>query len=290
MAKGTFSTEEGDYSSASDFENVGLSASSEIEGEAGVDWSGSEKDSGDLASPTTLDREPISRVLSTGRGAKKGEMPIMAEKIGDLPTSPSRGEGKGKEKIEGSASMVRARRGGGEERSTSGLRIPVKSCLGTEKGWLDVNKKFVRSPSNMNREDYFRSYGVGCYFRPTFGIIPDSTLNHNLEGLEYINKLCNFDSDYIEEVRYAFQIPMEYEIRAATEGEKIYHKGGDVWVGIPLDHFRARLRLPLHRFIHSLLVGMRLGIGQIGPNSIRKICAFVARCAELNLEPTLMLF
>lgn len=203
---------------------------------------------------------------------------------------PSRGEGKGKEKMGGSVSGAKLKKGTGRDRPPCRLRIPVKSCLGTEKGWLDVNEKFVKTPPNTNREDYFRSYGMGCYFKPKFGTISDLALDQNLAGLEYINKSCNFDNDYLEEVRYAFQIPMEYEIRAAAEGEKIYHRGRDVWVGIPLDHFRAGLRLPLHRFIHSLLVGMRLGIGQIGPNSIRKICAFVARCTELNLEPTLSLF
>lgn len=60
------------------------------------------------------------------------------------------------------------------------------------------------------------------------------SLDRNMTGLEYVNKSCNFDSDYLEEVRYAFQIPREYEIRAVVERE---HRCGDVWVGIPLDHF-----------------------------------------------------
>lgn len=43
-----------------------------------------------------------------------------------------------------------------------------------------------------------------------------------------------------------------------------------MWVGILLDHFRAELQLSLHRFIHSLLVSIRLGLGQLDPNSIHK--------------------
>lgn len=62
------------------------------------------------------------------------------------------------------------------------------------------------------------------------------------------------------------------------------------WVGIPLEHFRAGLRLPLHRFFYTLFADMKLALGQLGPNSIRKICAFIARCSELGLEPTLSLF
>ena len=37
-----------------------------------------------------------------------------------------------------------------------------------------------------------------------------------------------------------------------------------MWVGIPLEHFRTGLRLPLHRFIHTLFVNMRLTLGQLG--------------------------
>lgn len=74
------------------------------------------------------------------------------------------------------------------------------------------------------------------------------------------------------------------------EDEKIWHRCVEGWVGIHLDHFRAGFRLPMHMFIHTLLVEMRLGFGQFGPNSIRKICAFIARCTELGFEPTLGLF
>ena len=56
-----------------------------------------------------------------------------------------------------------------------------------------------------------------------------------------------------------------------------------MWVGIPLEHFRTGLQLPLHRFIHTLFVNMRLALGQLGPNSIRKICAFIARCTGFEL-------
>lgn len=57
--------------------------------------------------------------------------------------------------------MTKTKRGGGKERFPQRLRIPVRSCLGTEKGWSDVNEKYIRTPPDMNREDYFRSYGVG---------------------------------------------------------------------------------------------------------------------------------
>lgn len=46
----------------------------------------------------------------------------------------------------------------------------------------------------------------------------------------------------------------------------------------------------LDRFIHSLLVDKRLGLGKLGPNSVRKVSAFISRCTILRLEPTLSLF
>ena len=42
--------------------------------------------------------------------------------------------------------------------------------------------------------------------------------------------------------------------------------------------------------MHTLLTDRRLGLGQLGPNFIRKICAFIAWCTCLGLEPTLSLF
>lgn len=40
----------------------------------------------------------------------------------------------------------------------------------------------------------------------------------------------------------------------------------------------------VRRFIHSLLVVVRQRLGQICPNSIRKICAFIVRCSKLKLN------
>lgn len=146
------------------------------------------------------------------------------------------------------------------------------------------------SPPDTRRENYFKMYGSSCSYRVKSDIMFDEGSKNKLGSLEYINKPCLFDEDMLHYVRYAFQIPSNIEIRMPEEGEKIYYRSKDLWVGTPLEHFRAGLRLPLHRFIHSLLVGMRLGLGQLGPNSIRKICAFISRCTTLKLEPTLSLF
>ena len=58
----------------------------------------------------------------------------------------------------------------------------------------------------------------------------------------------------------------------------------------PSEHFKAGLQLPMQRFFHTLLVSMRVALGKLGPNSIQKICAFIAMCTKLGLEPALSYF
>lgn len=90
------------------------------------------------------------------------------------------------------------------------------------KGWLDCNIKFVKTPSNSRRDDYFQTYGEACYFHGIYsGGVPDKFLQKEFGGLEYIKKPLNFDDGYQKEVRYAFQIPKEYEIQVAAEGKMI---------------------------------------------------------------------
>lgn len=181
------------------------------------------------------------------------------------------------------------KRGKGGKGPLKELKIPTRSCIGSETGWLETTEKFVNMPPGTDRSIYFKTYGRACYHKPGDARFSDDILKSHLGKLEYINKECTFDRAFLGAVRYAFQILENYEIRMPEDGEFIYCRGGDLWVGIPLEHFRAGLRLPLHRFFHTLLRDMRLGLGQLGPNSIRKICAFIARCTELGREPTLSL-
>lgn len=259
--------------SATDSENVWLSASSSVGDDSGADSSesgsisvGSEEE-GDSSS----DEAPISRLIHS-----RSQVVGMKRKAEEVAVR------KGKGKLEGSETPVAKR--------SKALRTPTRSCLGDASGWLDCTEKFVMSPPGFRREEYFKSYGEACFHEPEWVNVTDEILSGELGELEHINRPCNLDPSYFSVVRAAFQIPSTYEVRMPEEGERIYHRGGDMWVGIPLEHFRAGLRLPLHRFFHTLFTSMRLALGQLGPNSIRKICAFIARCSELGLEPTLSLF
>lgn len=145
------------------------------------------------------------------------------------------------------------------------LTIPTRSCLGLGKGWLETLEKFINTPLDVCREDYFKTYGKECYHRPSNAIFLDANLREWLKGLEYINKKCKFNRNYAEMVRYSFQIPLEYEIRIPKDNDFIFFRGGDIWVGIPSEHFRAGLCLPMQIFFHTLMENVRLGLGQLGP-------------------------
>lgn len=132
-------------------------------------------------------------------------------------------------------------------------------------------------------KDYFWTYGENCYYRPEKPIKSDEALSNQLGHLSYINKKCKFDEQFYRAVKHALYIPYGFEIKFSGEGEMIFHQSEDLWVGIPLKHFRVRLRFPVHRFFHTLFTDMRWGLGHIGPNSIRKICAFIVWCTELNM-------
>lgn len=283
--------------SATDSDNEQLSGSGNIGGFGS--WTETSNPSEGSSTEGSSDR-PLAWRIPVGKSVVVQKNPREVMAIGGMKKGfLNKGKSpKGKEKVTkgaetpqaGKGSLVGIAKDKGKKKIVKELRIPTRSCLGSEKGWLDTTDKFVNTPPDFDRKLYFKVYGRGCYHRAGEAKIPDDILKGELGRLEYINKRCTFDRDYLWAVRYAFQIPEEYEIKMPEEGEFIYHRGGDLWVGIPLEHFRAGLRLPMHRFFHTLLKDLRLGLGQLGPNSIRKICAFIARCTELGREPTLSLF
>lgn len=44
-----------------------------------------------------------------------------------------------------------------------GFQVPVLSCLGTAKRWLDSTHTFEKTPLDFRRDDYFRTYEEECY-------------------------------------------------------------------------------------------------------------------------------
>lgn len=60
------------------------------------------------------------------------------------------------------------------------LRIPTKSCSGSETGWVDTSEKFVNTPPDAKREAYFQTFGKSCFYKLGEGKIPDDILRNRL--------------------------------------------------------------------------------------------------------------
>lgn len=260
MARGKVRVEGGSDISVTDSENELLSASYGVGDESDGDESesgsisidkGSDGGDGDSSCDEATISELIrSRAQTVGLKRKVEEGVVgkgkeIAGKVGKVS--------KGKEIVEGVEPL------GTKKLKT--LRIPTFSCLGSASGWLECVEKFVLRPVAFQREEYFRVYGTACSYKSPGGEVSDVLLSEDLGKLEHINRPCNFDPIYLPYVKAAFQIPSDYEVRMPESGEMIYHRGGDMWVGIPLEHLRAGLRLPMHRFFHTLLVSMRVALG-----------------------------
>lgn len=80
-----------------------------------------------------------------------------------------------------------------------------------------------------------------------------------------------------------FHIPPE-------PGERIFEKPDGKWIGVPIQHFRNRLRFPLSQFIKDVLSMAGCGLGQLAPNSFVLLSAFLAHCHEKNIMPTVAYF
>lgn len=109
----------------------------------------------------------------------------------------------------------------GKGSQNAGLKVPTKSYVGDASDWLDCSDKFVMSPPNARREDYFILYIQACSYRGSSDILSDKGLKKRLGKLEYVHKSCVLNEDMFIFVRYAFQIPTDIKIRIPEEGEKI---------------------------------------------------------------------
>lgn len=68
-----------------------------------------------------------------------GEALVLAKEKGGSSFIPLQGESKGKGKIGEPIRVTKAKKCRRKEEPPKELRIPIKSCLGMMKGWLDVN-------------------------------------------------------------------------------------------------------------------------------------------------------
>ncbi|KAK1353320.1 hypothetical protein POM88_052455 [Heracleum sosnowskyi] len=98
----------------------------------------------------------------------------------------------------------------------------------------------------------------------------------------------NFQEDrYGRLVSRLFRIEDGYEWRMPRAGERLYDRDADGWMAIPISHFKAGLRLPMHKFMSDLFkYYFRCSPAQFSPNAIRVILWFIAACAKDGRQPT----
>ena len=64
------------------------------------------------------------------------------------------------------------------------LKVSVHSRLGDASGWLDCAEKFVLSPAVFRGDEYFKSYGVACYYEPKWNVVAYDFLSEELGKLD----------------------------------------------------------------------------------------------------------
>lgn len=77
-------------------------------------------------------------------------------------------------------------------------------------------------------------------------------------------------------LKVVFQFDDDFEWRHPGPDERIYHRPGDGYIGISLEHLRAGFRPRIHHFFKALCKDVYyLPIQQLVPNSVRWIVWFI---------------
>ena len=93
----------------------------------------------------------------------------------------------------------------------------------------------------------------------------------------------------LEEVRDHYRFSSYYPMSTSQVDERINNPPRESF-DLYVDHLKAGLRLPLHPFFIKVFEAYDVVPGQLTPNSIRTICAFVVMCHIVKVKPTLSLF
>ena len=91
------------------------------------------------------------------------------------------------------------------------------------------------------------------------------------------------------EVRAHYRFPSGCVVSAPRDDERINNPPRDSF-GLYIDHLKVGLRFPLHPFFSKIFELYLVVPGQLTPNSIQTICAFVIMCHIVDIEPTTSLF
>ena len=121
---------------------------------------------------------------------------------------------------------------------------------------------------------------------PTVGV--DSSKRKKLAEFRPSMIKSKISPRMLRKVRDHYRFPSYYLTSAPQSDERINNplRGS---FGLYVDHLKAGLGLPLHPFFLMVFEAYDIVPGQLTPNSIRTICAFVMMCHIVKVEPTLSL-
>lgn len=101
---------------------------------------------------------------------------------------------------------------------------------------------------------------------------------------------CLFDERLLGDLKTTIGLPRDYEMRIPEEAF-LYDGDVDGWIGIPVSHFRYGLRFSSHQLIREICKDyLHIPLGQLLPNFVLLLNAFIAHCIEKQVCLTATFF
>ena len=179
---------------------------------------------------------------------------------------------------------------------------PGRTLLSSRGRWRDTGYLFVRRDPEVASEVYFQDLSWCYENRQEFGH-PDFYDKAQMDrdfgwrtgtsaAPAPLKKRSSVSLDNLDDVLKAvFHFDDGFVWRFAEPEERIYHRPGDGYVGVCLEHLRPGLFPRHHVFIKELCKYQYcIPPQQLVPNSIKWISWFLACCSVSGLLPTFKLF
>lgn len=169
-----------------------------------------------------------------------------------------------------------------------------------DKSWKDTEYLFVRGENNMNKEHYFWDLSWANDNQQEF-VHPDHYDKDQMDReFGHLPGSCSPPGPLRPVARIAklevvvkavFHFDEGFERRLPGPAERIYHRRGDGYVSISLEHLRADFRPMSHHFLKALCKDeYQILVHHLVSNSVRWITWFIGCCNTTGYQPTFKLF
>ena len=178
---------------------------------------------------------------------------------------------------------------------------PGRTLLSTRGRWRDTGYLFVKRDPDVPNEEYFKDLSWSYTNQQEFGH-PDFYDRGQMDRdfgwrtgtsaspAPLKSKIPNLDS-MDDVLKAVFHFEEGFIWRWAEPDERIYHRPGDGFVGVCLEHLRSGIFPKHHVFIKELCkYQYHIPPQQLVPNSMKWISWFISSCTISGLLPTFKLF